>query len=513
MLDNKKSFLLLNILFFSVNLLSAQSWDLKPSNIDRAIRDSSINILKDSLRPAFHLTPPAGSMGDPNGGIYHAGWYHMFYGLQPFSAYPGGWYWAHTKSRDLVNWVRMPNQLTPPFELGLNAVGSGSTIITENDEKLAFYSQSKGGPMLFWRAEFTDPDFTGWKHEGKNPILTLDHSGLPPYDGFWRDPFVFRVENRTFLIACADLFEEDYVPVPIFEATNEELTDWEYKGNLFTVPKHKYRNLEVPEFRKLGDKWIFMASTDAPVDRTNYFIGNFDLETLSFTPESEGPVDYSGHFYAQEAIQDETGDIYLMAWIPGWDRPWLPTYMNEAIKNSDPLWNGCFSLPRKLSIEEGKLIQQPVDRFKELRKEPFTLDSRELPVEGPTTAYQVIEDFKGNSYELELELNLQHASFCGLNLLCNAEGEGGLAIIWSGDVLNVDGVMVPVKEWKKDDPLSLQIFVDKKFVELFVNGGRYSITRMVREENIGGDHIALSSLGGTGRLVAFEAWKLKSLSE
>jgi beta-fructofuranosidase len=184
--------------------------------------------------------------------------------------------------------------------------------------------------------------------------------------------------------------------------------------------------------------------------------------------------------------------------------------MNEPLKNDDPLWNGCFSLPRKLSIEDGKLIQQPVDRLKELRKEPFTLDPSELPVEGPTTAYYVVEGFTGNQYELKLELKLQYASFCGLNLLCNVEGEGGLAITWSGDVLNVDGVIVPVKEWKKDDPLSLQIFVDKKFVEVFVNGGRYSVTLMVREENIGGDHIALSSLGGTGRLVSFRAWKLNS---
>jgi hypothetical protein len=53
--------------------------------------------------------------------------------------------------------------------------------------------------------------------------------------------------------------------------------------------------------------------------------------------------------------------------------------------------------------------------------------------------------------------------------------------------------------------------VDKKFVEVFVNGGRYSITRMVREENIGGNRVALSSLGGTGRLVSLRAWKLKSV--
>jgi beta-fructofuranosidase len=122
--------------------MKAQSWDLTPGNIDTAIRDSAVNINKDPMRPAFHLTPPAGCMGDPNGGIYHRGWYHIFYGLQPFAHHPGAWYWAHARSRDLLHWEHMKTGLTPAFDLGLNAIGSGSTIVSENGKKLAFYSQS-----------------------------------------------------------------------------------------------------------------------------------------------------------------------------------------------------------------------------------------------------------------------------------------------------------------------------------------------------------------------------------
>ncbi len=91
------------------------------------------------MRPAFHLTPPAGCMGDPNGGIYYNGWYHIFYGLQPFSAHPGGWYWAHDRSQDLLNWEHMPPRLTPAFELGLNAVGSGSTIVAKDGQKKTMF--------------------------------------------------------------------------------------------------------------------------------------------------------------------------------------------------------------------------------------------------------------------------------------------------------------------------------------------------------------------------------------
>ncbi len=499
----------------TTSFLNAQSWELTPENIARAIQDQAAETNSDPFRPAFHLTPPAGCMGDPNGGIYYNGWYHIFYGQQPFAYHPGAWYWAHARSKDLLHWEHMKPSITPAIDMGLDAIGSGSTIVTEEGKKLAFYSQGKKGGsrgMKFWRAEFTNDDLSEWQHVGKNPILTLAHPGLPRFDDFWRDPFVFSTEGRTFMIACADLFDENYVPVPIFEAKNEELTQWDYKGILFNVPKHKYRNLEVPELRQIGDKWIFMASTDAPIDRVNYFLGDFDLSSLTFQIESEGIIDHSGHYYAQETISDDKGNLFLMSWIPGWDREWLPYYMNKELKNSNPVWNGCFAIPRKLSLVDGYIIQSPVASMEELRAEHFELTPRELPVSGPVTAYEVIEEFTGDQLEIKVKFNLFNASFCGLNVLCNEEGEGGLPIVWSGDVLNVDGVKIPIDDWTIEKDIDLHLFVDKKIVEIFINGGKHCVSRQVSEKNVKGKYVALSSLGGTAKLRSLEAWKLKSIN-
>ena len=495
------------------NWATAQSWQLTSENIDSAYRVNAERVQQDPFRPAFHLTPPNGCMGDPNGGIYYEGWYHIFYGHQPFAYHPGGWYWAHARTKDLLHWEHMENELTPAFELGLDAIGSGSAIVTDNGQKLAFYSVGDGeGGMKFWRAEFNNDQLSRWSHPGVNPVLTLDHPGLPPFDDFWRDPFVFNYGDRTFMIACADLFDENYVPVPIFEAKNEELTDWEYKGILFSLPKHKYRNLEVPEFRSIGDKWLFMASTDAPVDRVNYFLGDFDPDNLTFQIESEGIIDYSGHYYAQETIPDDQGNLYLMGWIPGWDREWLPYYMNEPLKNSNRIWNGYFAIPRQLSLVDGQIIQSPVESMKELRNEHFVLEGKELPVSGPTTAIDLVEGLESDQLEIVVEFDLHNASFCGLNVLTDKEGEGGLAITWSGDVLNVDGVKVPIKEWKAGNSINLQIFVDKKIIEVFMNDGKYCISRQLKESDIKGKHVALTSLGGTARLLSLNVWKLTSLN-
>ncbi len=69
-----KSFFIDFFLVICASVLNAQSWDLTPENINKAIKDSAISTNADPFRPAFHLTPPTGWMGDPNGGIYYDGW-------------------------------------------------------------------------------------------------------------------------------------------------------------------------------------------------------------------------------------------------------------------------------------------------------------------------------------------------------------------------------------------------------------------------------------------------------
>lgn len=505
---------LLGIWGMHYDRLQAQDWKLTTGNIQQAFERQAEMVMQNPLRPVYHLAPPAGGMGDPNGGIYYDGWYHIYYGLAPFSPALGGWFWAHARSRDLLHWEHMKPGITPAFELGLNSVVSGSTYILESGQPVGIYSAGKEGINMFWRAEFTNEELSEWEHKGKNPVLTLDHPGLPEFDEFWRDPFVFSAEGRTFMIACADLLDESYVPVPLFEAANKELTEWDYKGIFFTVPKHKYRNLEVPEIQPIGDKWIILASTDAPVDRTVYFTGEFDTETLKFIPHTEGILDHSSHNYAQETILDDKGDLYVMAWIPGWDRPFLPDFREDDIKNDSEYQNGYFALPRKLTIgEDGDLIRRPVDILKELRSDHFTVNGRDLPVDGPTTYVDVLEEVRGDQLELQLEMELGSASFCGLNVLSDDEGEGGCYIIWSGDVLNVEGVKVPMPEWNPGVPLELQIFIDKQIVEVFVNGGKYAVTRLMEKEYIKGDRVALTSLGGTAKLKYLEAWKMKKINQ
>jgi len=40
-----------------------------------------------------------------------------------------------------------------------------------------------------------------------------------------------------------------------------------------------------------------------------------------------------------------------------------------------------------------------------------------------------------------------------MNVLADQEGQGELPIVWSGDILNVDGVKIPIDDWRKGEIL------------------------------------------------------------
>src|SRR5690349_19625099 len=55
-------------------------------------------------RPQFHYSQPNLFMNDPNGLVYYAGEWHLFYQSRP----GGGIVWGHAISKDLVHWDNLP---------------------------------------------------------------------------------------------------------------------------------------------------------------------------------------------------------------------------------------------------------------------------------------------------------------------------------------------------------------------------------------------------------------------
>src|SRR5271156_5850352 len=100
---NRRTFLISSGAFCAAH--SFAQFELPP-----ALREK---LMRDPLRPQFHLLPPANWMNDPCAPRLFRGQYHMFFQYNPGAAVWGDMHWAHAVSADMIHWKHLPVALAP----------------------------------------------------------------------------------------------------------------------------------------------------------------------------------------------------------------------------------------------------------------------------------------------------------------------------------------------------------------------------------------------------------------
>lgn len=445
-----------------------------------AIRRNAPVAAKDPWRPVYHYTPPAQRMNDPNGPGWHNGYHHVFYQHMVFvgSGPARDVHWGHARSRDLVNWETLPLAIPPAYELGELSVFSGNLAWDQNGDPVQFTTMvpyKKDTYRRVWAARPVDDEWIEWEKTPETP------SGLVPQGNLARnikDPFPFSAGDRRFLV----LTDHN---IPIFEATDDKLTEWVYRGVL------DQSSAECPNFFEVDGYWVYLSSPHGPV---RYAVGEFDPETAKFTPRTEGYINHHGGFYASTAYRDDKGRTILHGITRG--------------QRGGRGWTGALAMPRVLTI--GKDLRPrmyPVPELESLRRESFTIDS---PVRLENGAH-VVDGLAGDTLEIVARFQVEDAREFGIRVRRSDDGTRSLPVVWR------DGRIVIINERDEHpctyelDPASREVtfrlFLDKGVLDVGTTDGRVFESRIhyAPLEDLG---VEVFAEGGSATLLSLEAWQM-----
>lgn len=461
----------------------------------------SSELAVDPRRPQFHLLPARNWMNDPNGPIYFAGKYHMFFQYNPAGPVWGNMSWNHAISDDMVHWSHEPVAftITPG---GPDAAGcfSGSAILGSHDGKPRVYAIYTGvvkdkthetirneglreSQCLAWS---DDMKLRHWEKRPL-PIIPNPPSGMK-ITGF-RDPSVWK-QGDSYLMVVGSGIEKTGGCILLYLSKN--LTDWEYlhplvqggwSGVSGSNPVGTGEMWECPDFFALDGMHVLIYST---MGKVVWQSGSFDLATLKFHAERNGLIDLDA-FYAPKTQLDAQGRRILWGWVP--ER----RSQQEMLKAG---WSGMMSLPRVLHLDsDGTLRMEMLPELSKLRRsslQPAKATPRETLQAIPHATGEVLCTADGSS-DLRLRIEAGDQVLMDLNYSCGTHS-------WIADG---NPVTLPSTDLPK-----AHAFVDGSVIELVLNE-RISYTKRFYYPGRVAPDVTVHLTGTSPRV---DAWAISPIS-
>ncbi|MBQ4177842.1 MAG: glycoside hydrolase family 32 protein [Lachnospiraceae bacterium] len=332
-------------------------------------------------RPAFHLSSRVGWMNDPNGFSIYQGKYHLFYQYYPYNTVWGPCYWGHAISEDLIHWEYLPAALAPDESYDNAGCFSGSAVTLPDGRQMLIYTgvirrEMEDGSLRDIQQQcLAFGDGLQYEKYESNPVLTGEDlpEDCSPYD--FRDPNISVTKDGTYrIVTCCGTPNRDGRTVMF---TSPDGIHWG-KGKILIRNNDRFGKVwECPDFFRVGDKWVLLCS---PMDMfpegfeyhngngTLCLIGDYDEERGVFMPQHDQSIDYGIDFYATQTILAEDGRRIMIAWMQNWDT--TPGYRLDPTS-----WFGQMTIPRELSVREGRLYQWPVRELERIRRNAVSYEN------------------------------------------------------------------------------------------------------------------------------------------
>lgn len=441
--------------------------------------------IPEAERPAYHFSVPVGWMNDPNGFSGYQGEYHLFYQYHPYGTDWNSMHWGHAKTRDFVAWEYLPAALAPDKPYDAAGVFSGGAVEKDGRQALLYTGVSEevlpdGSKQVRQNQCLAVGDGLDYEKDGANPVITADQ--LPPGSSLedFRDPKVWK-EDETFYTVVGSRAEDGSGQVALF--SSEDLKHWKFCSILDRCENRYGKMWECPDFFRLGNSQILMVSPQDMMaeglefhngNGVVYLIGDYEKEQFRFHRKAVQSPDYGLDFYAAQTLETSDGRRILIGWMKSWDANLFP----EGFR-----WNGMMTVPRELSLKNGRIYATPVRELERYRRNEVSYrdlalsGNMELPGLRGRTADITVE-LKEGSYECFRMLVAQNQRFRSEIIYDPKKGILTFDRTYSG--LRRDFACrrsMAVKA--RDGRVSLRILLDRYSVEIFVNGGESVLTAII----------------------------------
>lgn len=495
-----------------------------------AYETEKINLTPQEEKPDFHVTPPVGWINDPNGFSCYQGEYHLFYQYHPYSTQWGPMHWGHCKTKDFVAWEQLPCALAPDTEYDGQGCFSGSALEDEGKHILMYTSvleekQDDGSRKIRQTQSIAIGDGISYRKLSCNPVITADAlpEGSSAVD--FRDPKIWK-ENDTFYAVAGSLAADGSGQIALFSAKNLEA--WKFETILDSNQNRYGKMWECPDFFSLEGRQVlivspqFMRAEGLEFHNGNnaiYFIGEYDAGKKKFIRNQAYQIDHGLDFYAPQTVEAADGRRIMIAWMQSWDNYMTP----EGQK-----WSGMMTIPRELSIKDGKLIQVPVREAaayygKEIISGPVSVNGGSfIPGKCPDGTYQKAVDgaeiagICGRQFDMTVLVEVGSYKRFEIGIACDEAHQTMLFYEPETGVLTFDRnfsgefhdtiYQRSAYAGKQDGKIKLRILMDKYTVEIFVNDGEMTMSSLIYTD-LSADKIRFASEGKAEFEAVFHEWK------
>ncbi|KAK6911900.1 Glycosyl hydrolase family 32, N-terminal [Dillenia turbinata] len=474
-------------------------------------------------RTGYHFQPPKNWM---NGPMIYKGLYHLFYQYNPYGAVWGNIVWAHSTSKDLINWVPHPIAIFPSQPSDINGCWSGSATLIPMGKDIVphilYTGINKANQQvqnLALPKNLSDPYLIEWVKVPQNPLMAPTSANQINASSF-RDPTTaWRVRGEWRVIIGNKKNRRGKAIL----YRSKDFTTWaEAKHPLHSSPKTGM--WECPDFYPVstssqvgldtsfvgkGTKHILKVSLD---DKKHdyYYIGNYIPKNDTFIPDGETiesvpglRYDY-GKYYASKTFYDSVKHARIL-W--GW--------VNESSSTADDIkkgWSGIQAIPRTVWLDKSgkQVIQWPIQEVEELRGEnpsitmgPDLESGSRIEITRITSAQADVEAVFGIS-----DFKMAEAfdpSWTDPQLLCSQKGttvKGGLGpfglLVLASDKLE-EYTAVFFRVFKSQEKYVVLLCSDQSRSSLNGDNDKTTYGAFVDVDPI--DHSVVESFGGLGKAV------------